>query len=65
MASLTQIVVGKDLPNPLIAKNLLKILKDLILFDSSRILYEFPFIDVRSIKQKVMLKFSPLIFPSF
>ena len=30
MANLTQTVVGKDIPNPLIAKDLLKILRDLL-----------------------------------
>jgi len=40
MASLTQIV-GKCKPNLLIAKGLLKTLRDLISFDSSRILCQF------------------------
>jgi len=35
MASSTQTVVGKDIPNPLTAEDLLKILRDLISFDSS------------------------------
>jgi len=34
MASPTQTVVGKGIPNPLTAEDLLKILKDLISFDS-------------------------------
>ena len=34
MTSPTQMVVGKGIPNPLTAKDLLKILRDLILFDS-------------------------------
>ena len=42
MASPNQTVVDKGLPNPLIAEDLLKILRDLISFDSSRILYQFP-----------------------
>ena len=41
MASPTQTIVGKAIPNPLIAKGLLKILRELIPFDSSRILYQF------------------------
>jgi len=45
MASPTQTVVNKDIPNPLIAEDLLKILRDLILFDSSRILCQFPSIE--------------------
>ena len=36
MASPTQMVAGKGKSNPLIAKDLLKILRDLIPFDSSR-----------------------------
>ena len=39
MASPTQMVVGKDTPNLLIPEGLLKILRDQIPFDSSRILY--------------------------
>ena len=35
MASPTQMVVGKGIPNPLTAEDLLKILRDLIPFDSS------------------------------
>jgi len=42
MANPTQTVVGKVTLNPLIAEGLLKILKELISFDSSRILYQFP-----------------------
>jgi len=42
MASPTQTVVGKGKPNLLIDEDLLKILKDLISFDSSRIIYQFP-----------------------
>ena len=34
MASPTQMVVGKGVPNQLTAEDLLKILRDLILFDS-------------------------------
>jgi len=34
MTSLTQMVVGKGIPNPLTAEGLLKILGDLIPFDS-------------------------------
>ena len=34
MTSLTQTVVGKDIPNLLIAEGLLKILRDMIPFDS-------------------------------
>jgi len=30
MASPTQMIVGKDIPNPLIAEDLLKILRDLV-----------------------------------
>ena len=41
MASPTQMIVGKDKPNTLIAEDLLKILRDQIQFDSSRILYQF------------------------
>jgi len=36
MASPTQTIVNKGKPNPLIAEDLLKILKDLIPFDSSK-----------------------------
>jgi len=32
MASLTQMIFGKRMPNPLIAEGLLKILRDLILY---------------------------------
>jgi len=39
MTSPTQMVVGKGLSNLLIAEDLLKILRDLIPFDSSKILY--------------------------
>jgi len=42
MTSLTQMVVGKGLPNLLIAEDLLRILRDLIPFGSFRILYQFP-----------------------
>jgi len=42
MASPTQTVVGKCTPKLLIAQDLLKILRDLILFDSSKILYLDP-----------------------
>ena len=45
MASPTQTVDGKGLPNPLIAEDLLKILRELIPFDSSRILYQFSSIE--------------------
>ena len=38
----TQTVIGKGIPNPLTAEDLLKILSDLILFDSSKILYQIP-----------------------
>jgi len=43
MASLIQTVVDKGIPNPLIAENLLKILRDLISRISTIILYQFPF----------------------
>jgi len=56
MASPNQMVVSKGLQNLLIAEDLLKILKDRIPFRSSRILYQFPFMDSRS-KKKVLLKF--------
>jgi len=39
MASSTQTVIGKDKPNPLVAENLLKILRDLIPLNSFKILY--------------------------
>ena len=35
MARPTQMVVGKGIPNPLIAEDLLKILRDLLPFDSA------------------------------
>jgi len=35
MASSTQTVVGKDIPNPLTTEDLLKILRDLFPFDSA------------------------------
>jgi len=41
MASSTQTVVGNGKSNLLIAVGLLKILRDLIPFDSSRLLYQF------------------------
>jgi len=41
MTSPIQTVVGKSKPNMLIAEGLLKILGDLIPFNSSRILYQF------------------------
>jgi len=41
MASPTQMVVGKGTPNPLIAEDLLKILRELILFNSSSLLIPF------------------------
>jgi len=43
MTSPTQTVVGKDIPNPLTAEDLLKILRDLFPFDSLfKITYQFP-----------------------
>jgi len=42
MAFPTQTIVGKDKLNPLIDEGLLKILRDIIAFGSSRILYQFP-----------------------
>jgi len=43
MASPTQTVVGKGISNPLIAEDLLKILRNLFPFDSlSKITYQFP-----------------------
>ena len=46
MASLTQIVVGKGISNPLTAEDLLKILRDLFPFDSlSKITYKFSSIE--------------------
>jgi len=41
MASPTQTVVGKSIPNLLIAEDLLKILRDLILLIPTRIPYQF------------------------
>jgi len=46
MASPTKTVIGKDISNPLTAKDLLKILRDLFLFDSlSKITYQFSSIE--------------------
>ena len=42
MASLTQTVVDKDMPNPLIAEGLLKILRDLILSSPPNSLLSIP-----------------------
>jgi len=42
MASPTQTVVGKGKPNPLITEGLLKILRELILSNPTKILYQFP-----------------------
>ena len=52
---------GKGKSNSLIAEGLLKIIRDLISFDSSRILYQFPPIEWW-IHKHVMLKLSPLTF---
>jgi len=42
MARPTQMIAGKDISNPLIAEDLLKILRDLFPFDSlSKITYQF------------------------
>jgi len=62
MASPIQRVVGKGKLNPLIAEDLLKILRDLIPFDSSKILYQF-FLIEWWIHKANMLKLSPLTFP--
>ena len=46
VASPTQMVVGKGIPNPLTAEGLLKILRDMIPFDFlSKITYQFPSIE--------------------
>ena len=46
MASPTQTVVGKGISNPLIAEDLLKILRDLFPFDFlSKITYQFSSIE--------------------
>ena len=42
MPSPTQTVVGKNKPNPLIADGLLKILRELILPNPTKIFYQFP-----------------------
>jgi len=41
MACPTQMVVGKGIPNPLIAEGLLKILRDLVPSSPSKISYQF------------------------
>jgi len=49
MASPTQIVVGKGIPNMLIAEDLLKILRELTTIIFTKILYQFPSMDGRTI----------------
>jgi len=45
MASPTQMVVGKGKPNMLIAEDLLKILKELVPHNLTKILFQFPFME--------------------